>query len=164
MNQFDGRYWPDLCKHLRCAACNHGRFKVQTSHLPACLKVHQIHQELINQNLDARQQRGNRAPANDFHGELHQFFQHLASFSQNSINTNKVEIGDSTLEIKHSTISLKLAAKFINKMVEHIGNNLVPKEIPAFAKNLYNEQTAKCIALGIPNTKSKNSQVPNLPH
>jgi hypothetical protein len=74
-----------------------------------------------------------------FMGKLHQFFQYLASFLQNSINTNKVEIGNSALEIKHITIGNKLAAKFINKMVKHINNNLVPKEIPAFAKDLFVE-------------------------
>jgi hypothetical protein len=98
-----------------------------------------------------------------FMGKLHQFFQHLASFSQNSINTNKVEISNLTLEIKHITIRVKLAAKFINKMVKHIDNNSVPKKIPAFAKDLFVKQTAKCIALLISNTKQKNSQVPNLP-
>jgi hypothetical protein len=86
-------------------------------------------------------------------GKLHQFFQHLASFLQNSINTNKVEIGNSTLEIKHITIGVRLAAKFINKMVEHINNNLVPKEIPAFAKGLFVKQTVGSIARAIPDTK-----------
>ena len=31
-----------------------------------------------------------------FMSKIHQFFMHLASFSQNLINTNKIEIGDST--------------------------------------------------------------------
>ncbi len=88
-----------------------------------------------------------------FMGKLHQFFQCLASFLQNSINTNKAEIGNSTLEMKHITIGVKLAAKFINKMVEHIDDNLVPKEIPAFAKGLFVKQTVGCIALTIPDTK-----------
>jgi hypothetical protein len=74
-----------------------------------------------------------------FMGKLHQFFQHLDSFSPNSINTNKIEISNSTLEIKHITIGLKLAAKFINKIVKHINDNLVPKEISAFAKDLFVE-------------------------
>jgi hypothetical protein len=90
-----------------------------------------------------------------FLGKLHQFFQHLASFSQNSINTNKVEIGNSTLEMKHITISMKLAAKFIIEMVKHIDDNSVPKEISAFAKDLFVEQTVKCIALAIPDVKQK---------
>ncbi len=68
-----------------------------------------------------------------FIGKLHQFSQHLASFSQNSINTKKVEIGNLVLKIKHITINVKLAAKFINRMVKNIDDNLVPKEIPAFS-------------------------------
>jgi hypothetical protein len=72
-----------------------------------------------------------------FIGKLHQFFQHIASFLQNSINTNKVEISNSTLEIMHITIDLKIVAKLINKMVEHIDHDLVPKETPAFAKGLF---------------------------
>jgi hypothetical protein len=66
---------------------------------------------------------------------------------------NKVEVGDSTLKIKHITIGIKLEVKFINKMVKHINNNLVLKEIPAIAKGLFVEQTVGCIALMIPDTK-----------
>ncbi len=40
-------------------------------------------------------------------------------------------------------------------MVKHIDNNSVPKEIPAFTKDLFVKKTAKCIALAIPNTKPK---------
>jgi hypothetical protein len=50
---------------------------------------------------------------------------------------------------------MKLVAKFINKMVKHIDSNLVPKKIPAFAKDLFVEQTAKCIALAIPDVEQK---------
>ena len=53
-------------------------------------------------------------------GKIHQLFQHLASFSQNSINTNKVEIGDANLETKQITIAVKFASKFMTKMLEHI--------------------------------------------
>jgi hypothetical protein len=70
---------------------------------------------------------------------------------------NKVEIEDLTLEIKHITIGVKLAAKFINNMVKHIDNNSVPKEIPAFDKDLFDRQTAKCIALAIPDVKQKKT-------
>ena len=55
-----------------------------------------------------------------FMGKIHQLFQHLASFSQNSINTNKVEIGDANLETKQITIAVKFALKFMTKMLEHI--------------------------------------------
>ncbi len=82
-----------------------------------------------------------------FMGKLHQFFQHLASFLQNSINTNNVELGNLALKTKHIAISMKLAAKFIKKMAKHIENNLVPKDIPAFAKSLFFKQVAGCITL-----------------
>jgi hypothetical protein len=90
-----------------------------------------------------------------FMGKPYQFFQHLTSFSQNSINTNKVEIGDMTLEIKHITKGVRIGAKFINKMVKHINNNSVPKKIPAFAKDFFVKQNAKCIPLAIPNIEPK---------
>ena len=41
-------------------------------------------------------------------GKLHQFFQHLASFSQNLINTNKVKTNDNTLDVKQVTTAVKL--------------------------------------------------------
>ena len=57
-----------------------------------------------------------------FMGKIHQLFQYLASFSQNSINTNKVEIGDVDLDLetKQITIAVKFASKFMTKMLEHI--------------------------------------------
>jgi hypothetical protein len=70
------------------------------------------------------------------------FFQHLANFSQNSINTNKVEVGDSVFETKIVKTGVKLGAKFINKMIEHVEDNLIPNDIPAFAKSLFVKQTA----------------------
>jgi len=63
-------------------------------------------------------------------GKLHQFFQHLASFSQNSINTNKVKTNDNTLEVKQVTTAVKLVSKFFKKMTEHIEDSTVPKETP----------------------------------
>jgi len=74
-----------------------------------------------------------------FMGKIHQLFQHLASFSQNSINTNKVEIGDVNLETKQITIAVKFASRFMTKMLEHINENSIPKNIPAFAKSLFVE-------------------------
>jgi hypothetical protein len=74
-----------------------------------------------------------------FMGKIHQLFQHLASFSQNSINTNKVKIGDVDLETKQITIAVKFASKFINKMLKHIDENSIPQNIPAFAKSLFVE-------------------------
>jgi len=74
-----------------------------------------------------------------FMGKIHQLFQHLASFSQNSINTNKVKIGDADLETKQITITVKFVLKFMTKMLEHIDENSIPKNIPAFAKSLFIE-------------------------
>jgi hypothetical protein len=74
-----------------------------------------------------------------FMGKIHQLFQYLASFSQNSINTNKVEIGDVDLETKQIIIAVKFASKFITKMLEHIDENSIPKNIPAFVKSLFVE-------------------------
>ncbi len=87
-----------------------------------------------------------------FMGKLHQFFQHLPFFAELHQH-EQVQIVDLTLEIKHTTIGVKLMAEFINKMVKHIDNNLLPKEIPASAKGLFVEQTAGYIALAIPNTE-----------
>jgi len=76
-----------------------------------------------------------------FMSKIHQFFMHLASFSQNSINTNKIEIGDSTFETKQVSVAVKLASKFFVKMQEHIDDNSIPKDVPAFAKSFFVEAT-----------------------
>jgi hypothetical protein len=49
-----------------------------------------------------------------FVGKLHQLFQHLASFSQNSVNTNLVEHGGhgEGLDIKSIFTAVKIASKF----------------------------------------------------
>jgi hypothetical protein len=77
-----------------------------------------------------------------FVGKLHQFFQHLASFSPNSINTNLVEHGNQGkgLNIKSVSTAIKLASKFLKKMTKHIEDNTIPKEVPAFAHTLFVEQ------------------------
>ena len=69
-------------------------------------------------------------------GKLHQCFQHLASFSQNSMNTNKVELNDNALDIKHITTAVKLVSKFFKKMTEHIEDSSVPKEISPIRQDL----------------------------
>ncbi len=66
---------------------------------------------------------------------------HLASFSQNSINTNKIEIGDSTFETKQVSIAVKLASNFFAKMQEHIDDNSILKDVPAFTKSFFAEAT-----------------------
>jgi hypothetical protein len=55
-----------------------------------------------------------------FMGKIHHFFQHLANFLLNSVNTNKVEVGDSVFETKIVKTGVKLGAKFINKMIKHV--------------------------------------------
>jgi hypothetical protein len=76
--------------------------------------------------------------------KLHQYFQHLALFSQNSINTNKVEHGittsDQGLDSKNIAIVVKLGSNFLKKMAEHIKDDTVPKEVPSSAqKPLYQD-------------------------
>ncbi len=72
-----------------------------------------------------------------FTGKLHQVFQHLASFSQNSINTNKVKLNTTNFNKKHLASAVKIASKFIKKIKEHIDENSIPKEIPTFARSLF---------------------------
>ena len=64
---------------------------------------------------------------------------HLASFSQNSINTNKIEVGNSMFETKALAVAVKLGSKFFSKMQEHIDDNSIPKDVPAFAKSFFVE-------------------------
>ena len=70
-----------------------------------------------------------------FMSKIHQFFMHLASFSQNSINTNKIETGNDNFECKQVSVAVKLSSKFFAKMQEHVEDNSVPKDVPAFAKS-----------------------------
>ena len=80
-------------------------------------------------------------------GKLHQCFQHLASFSQNSINTNKVELNDDTLDVKQVAVAVKLISKFFKKMTEHIEDSSVPKDIPPFARTFFVEQAGNVTAV-----------------
>ncbi len=84
---------------------------------------------------------------------------HLANFSQNSLNTNKVELGDSDFDTRLVKTGVRPGAKFINKMIKHVKDNLVPKEIPNFAKSLFVKQTAQgIITLMATNTNAKNQK------
>jgi hypothetical protein len=76
-----------------------------------------------------------------FMSKIHQFFMHLASFLQNSINTNKIETGDSKFETKQVSIAVKLASKFFAKIQEHVEDNSILKDVPAFAKSFFVEAT-----------------------
>jgi hypothetical protein len=77
-----------------------------------------------------------------FSGKHNQFFQHLAPFFQNSVNTNLVEHGDhgKGLDIKSVFTAVKLASKFWKKMTKHIKDDTVLKEVPAFARTLFVNQ------------------------
>ena len=83
-------------------------------------------------------------------GKLHQCFQHLASFSQNSINTHKVEVNDNTLDVKQVTTAVKLISKFFKKMTEHIEDSSVPKDIPPFARTFFVEQSGSVTSVTPP--------------
>ena len=72
-----------------------------------------------------------------FMGKQHPFFQHRTLFSQTSINTNKIELINPDLDLKNIKIAVELASKFLNKMQEHIDDNPIPKNVPAFAKSLF---------------------------
>jgi hypothetical protein len=74
-----------------------------------------------------------------FMAKIHQFFMHLALFSQNLINTNKIEVGDNKFKTKNVSTTVRLAAKFFNKMQEHVDDNSIPKDVPAFAKSFFIE-------------------------
>jgi hypothetical protein len=94
-----------------------------------------------------------------FMGKIHQFFQHLANFSQNSLNMNKVELGDSDFETRLVKTGEKLGAKFFNKMIKHVEDNFLSKDIPAFAKSPFVKQTAgRIITLAATNTNTKNQE------
>ena len=74
-------------------------------------------------------------------GKIHQCFQHLASFSQNRINTNTVELNNNALDVKHVTTEVKLVSKFFKKMTKHIEDSSIPKEIPPFARAFFVKQS-----------------------
>jgi hypothetical protein len=72
-----------------------------------------------------------------FMAKIHQFFMHLASFSQNLINTNKIKVGDNKFKTKNISTAVRLAAKFFNKMQEHVNDNSIPKDVPAFSESFF---------------------------
>ncbi len=76
-----------------------------------------------------------------FLAKIHQFFQLLASFLQNLINTNKIEVGDNKFNTKYVTIAVKLASKFFIKMQEHVNDNTILKDVPAFVRNFFVKAT-----------------------
>ena len=90
-----------------------------------------------------------------FMAKVHQFFQHLALFSQNPINTNKIEMGDNTFDIKNVSTVVRLASKFFNKMQEHVEDNSIPKDVSAFAKSFFTDTMGGGFVLHQQVTKQK---------
>jgi hypothetical protein len=74
-----------------------------------------------------------------FMAKIHQFFMHLALFSQNSINTTEIKVGNNKFETRSLSTAVKLASKFFSKMQEHVDDNSIPKDVPAFAKSFFVE-------------------------
>ena len=74
-----------------------------------------------------------------FMAKIHQFFQHLALFLQNSINTNKIKTSDNKFDIKNVSTAVRLASKFFKKMQEHVEDNSIPKDVSAFAKSFFTD-------------------------
>jgi hypothetical protein len=72
-----------------------------------------------------------------FMRKIDQFFMHLALFLQSLINTNKIEVGDHKFETKMVSTAVKLASKFFSKMQEHVDDNSIPKDVPAFARSIF---------------------------
>jgi hypothetical protein len=82
---------------------------------------------------------------------------HLALFSQNLINTNKIEVGDNKFKRKNVSTAVRLAAKFFNKMQEHVDDNSIPKDVPAFAKSFFIKAPGGGFA---PKPKTDNAKKP----
>ena len=83
-----------------------------------------------------------------FMAKLHQFFQNLALFSQNCVNTNLVEhstTGDE-LDIRNVSIVVKFAAMFWKKVNDHIKDDTIPKVIPSFACAMFVEPASGIVA------------------
>ncbi len=82
-----------------------------------------------------------------FMAKIHQFFMHLASFSQNLININMIKVEDNKFETKIVTTTVKLASKILNKIQQHIDNNSIPKDIPLFTKSFFVKATRRGFTL-----------------
>ncbi len=53
------------------------------------------------------------------------------------INTNKIEVGNDKFDTKNVTIAVKLAFKFFRKIQEHVDDNSIPKDVPAFTRSFF---------------------------
>jgi hypothetical protein len=93
-----------------------------------------------------------------FMAQIHQFFQLLALFLQNSINTNKIEVGDDKFDTKNVTIAVKLASNFFSKMQEHVDDNSIPKDVPAFLRSFFVEATGGGFTLELKDNDAKKQK------
>ena len=98
-----------------------------------------------------------------FMSKIHQFFMHLASFWQNSINTNKIETGDDKFKCKQVSVAVKLASKFFTKMQEHVEDNSIPKDVPAFAKSFFVKATEGGFVPAPPTVNATTNPATNQP-
>jgi hypothetical protein len=71
------------------------------------------------------------------------------------ININKIKLAEAYLNSKNVPIAVKLVSEFLNKMREHIDNNLIPKDAPASAKSFFTESTGGGFILVAKSGKSK---------
>jgi hypothetical protein len=97
-----------------------------------------------------------------FMAKIHQFFQNLVLFSQNSVNTNLVEHGatNNELNISNVVIAVKFAMNFWKKMNDHIKDDTVPKEIPSFAHSMFFKNAGVVVATAAPVTIDKSAKTP----
>jgi hypothetical protein len=96
----------------------------------------------------------------DFMAKIHQFFQLLASLSRNLINTNKIEVADDKFDIKNVAIAVKLASKFFRKMQEHVDDNSIPRDVPAFARSFFAKASEGGDLLSHQRAMTPKNQVP----
>ncbi len=94
--------------------------------------------------------------------KIHQLFQNLALFSQNSVNTNLVEPGatGNKLNISNVVVAVKFAVKFWKKMNDHIEDDTVPKENPSFARSMFFENAGVVMATAAPVAIDKSAKTP----
>jgi hypothetical protein len=97
------------------------------------------------------------ALANGFYGINPPVFQLLASFLQNLISINKIEVADDKFDIKNVTIAVKLVSKFFSKMQEHVDDNSIPKDVPAFAMSFFFKATGGGFTLALKGNDSKKT-------
>ncbi len=61
-------------------------------------------------------------------------------------------------DVKNVTIAVKLASKFFSKMQEHVDDNSIPRDVPAFARSFFSEATGGGFTLA---PKGNNAKKPS---